>query len=332
MIRLAALLWLAWFGAAAAAPQRVVSLDQCADQYVLALVPRANIAGLSHRADDRDAYLAEAARGLPQRRGSYESVFAARPDVVVRYWGGDPQLVRALEQRGVRIVAIKDASDFGAVRGNVVRVAAALGRPAEGARLLARMDADLAAARGGGAGRPAFYLTAGGFTAGAGSLIDAMLRAAGYANAAHGAGFMPAPLERLVLSPPPAFVLGFFDMARYTRWDLARHPVLERARRGRTVASLPGKLLHCPAWFATEAPHRLAEAARARGGGRRWPRCCWPRWRRACSWARSRSPPPSTGRPSRIRPRRRARSSGRSGRRVRWRRRWSARRSGSRAR
>ena len=264
MIRLAALLWLAAGGAAAAAPQRVISLDQCADQYVLALVPRTNVVGLSHRADDRDAYLAAAARGLPQRRNSHEAVFAARPDVVVRYWGGDPQLVRALERRGARVVTIEDAEDFEGVRANVRRVAAALSRRAEGERLLARMDADLAAARGAGAGRPAFYVTPGGFTAGRGTLIGAMLRAAGFANAETGRGFVAAPLERLVLNPPSAFVLGFFDMARFTRWDLSRHPVLERTRRGRTLASLPGKLLHCPAWFAAEAPRRLAEAVRAR--------------------------------------------------------------------
>ena len=264
MIRLAALLWLTAYGAAAAAPQRVVSLDQCSDQYVLALVPRANIAGLSHRADDQDAHLAAAARGLPQRRSSYEAVFAARPDVVVRYWGGDPRLVRAHEAHGVRVATIHDAQDFDEVRANVTRVAAALGRPDTGERLLAAMDADLAAAAGAAAGRRALYLTPGGFTAGRGSLVDAMLRAAGFRNAEGARGFVPAPMERLVLDPPPTFVLGFFDMARFSRWDLSRHPVLERLRRGRTVASLPGKLLHCPGWFAAEAPRRLAEAARAR--------------------------------------------------------------------
>jgi iron complex transport system substrate-binding protein len=81
-------------------------------------------------------------------------------------------------------------------------------------------------------------------------------------NAAEGPGYRPAPLERLVLAPPAAFVLGFFDMARYTAWDLARHPVLERVRRGRTAASLPSKYLGCPAWFQAEGARVLAEAAR----------------------------------------------------------------------
>ena len=241
---------------------RVLSLDQCADQYVLALTPRERIVGVSHRAGDQDAYLRQAAAGLPRSRASYEAVFAARPTVVVRYWGGDAQVVRALERRDVRVVTIDDASDFDGVRANLRRVSAALGEEAAGRRLEARLEADLAAARGAWGGRKALYLTPGGFTSGGGSMVDAILRAAGMTNAAEGPGYRPAPLESLVLSPPAAFVLGFFDMARYTAWDLARHPVLERVRRGRTAASLPGKYLGCPAWFQAEGARVLAGAAR----------------------------------------------------------------------
>ena len=59
---------LALAGPAQAAP-RVMSLDQCADQYVLALSPREAIVGVSPRVDDRDSYLRARAAGLPQRPG-----------------------------------------------------------------------------------------------------------------------------------------------------------------------------------------------------------------------------------------------------------------------
>lgn len=252
----------AWAGVAYAAP-RVFSLDQCADQYVLALTPRAQIVGLSHRSNDPDAYLRTAARGLPQRRASYEAVFAARPDVVVRYWGGDAALVRALERRGVSVVTITEASDFQGVGENLSLVAGALGREAEGRRLRAEMQARLTRAAGAWRGREALYMTPGAYTAGSGTLVDAILRAAGLRNAVTGPGFRPAPLEQVVLSPPGAFVLGFFDTARFSRWQVARHPALDRARAGRTTASLPGKLLGCPAWFAADAASRLADAAPA---------------------------------------------------------------------
>ena len=122
---------LALAGPAQAAP-RVMSLDQCADQYMLALSPREAIVGVSPRVDDRDSYLRARAAGLPQRRASAEAVLAARPDVVVRYWGGGARLTRTLERRGVRVVKIEEAEDFGDVGANVRRVASALGQQAAG--------------------------------------------------------------------------------------------------------------------------------------------------------------------------------------------------------
>ena len=148
----AAALVLALAGAAGAGP-RVVSLDQCADQFVLELVPRGDIAGLSYRAPAPDSYLREVAKGLPLRRADLESVLAARPVVVVREWGGDEGMIRRLQARGVRVVGIDDANDFDGVRANIRKVAAALGRAPEGEALIGRMDLELAAARGAWRGR-----------------------------------------------------------------------------------------------------------------------------------------------------------------------------------
>ncbi len=244
--------------------RRVMSLDSCADQYVLALAPRAAIVGVSPRADAPDSFLRAKAAGLPQRRTTLEAVLGARPDVVVRQWGGDARLTAAIARRGVRTISLGDATDFDGVRANVRQVALALNRPSEGQALLARMDADLARAAGAGQGRAAFYLTPGGYTAGPNTMIDAMLRAAGFTNASTQPYFSPAPLEQLVLNPPKAVVLGFFDLTRAgaDRWGPGRHAALRQATRGRVVASLPGAMLGCSAWFAADGARVLAEATR----------------------------------------------------------------------
>lgn len=248
----------------ACATPRVMSLDSCADQYVLALAPRDSIVGLSHRAVSRDSYMRDAAVGLPLRRATFESLVAARPQVVVRLWGGDARLSKALEKKGVTTVTLDDAADFEGVRVNVRKVAAALDRRAEGEAIVSRMDAQLARASGAGKGRSAFYLTPGGFTAGAGTLIDAMLKAAGYANASKAPYFAPVSLEGLVMSPPAAVVLGLFDMARAgaDRWGPGRHAALQRVVATRTAASLPASVVGCPGWFAADGAGMLAEAAR----------------------------------------------------------------------
>lgn len=253
---------LAFAGSAQARSPTVMSLDSCADQFVLALSPREAIVGLSARADDRDSYLRAGARGLPVRRATTEAVLAVRPDVVVRYWGGDARLEEALRRRGVRVVRINDATDFDAVRANVRDVAAALDRRAAGEALVAGMDARLAGAKGAWKGAPALYLTPSGFTTGPGSLVDAMLRAAGLTNLATGATWKPIPLEQLVTRPPKAFVLGFFDAfaVAMDRWGPGRHRALKARLPGRTVASLPSTILGCPAWFAADGPALLARA------------------------------------------------------------------------
>ena len=249
-------------GVAAAGP-RVMSLDSCADQYVLALAPRQTIVGLSHRAVSRDSYMRRRAVGLPLRRATFESLVAARPDVVVRLWGGDARLSKALEKKTIVTVALDDATDFDGVRANVRKVAVALDRRAEGEALVARMDAQLARAAGAGRGRAALYLTPGGYTAGPGTLIDAMLKAAGYANANTAPYFAPVSLERMVMQPPMAVVLGLFDALRAgaDRWGPGRHAAMRKAIETRTVASLPASVVGCGAWFAADGSEMLAKAA-----------------------------------------------------------------------
>jgi iron complex transport system substrate-binding protein len=242
---------------------RVLAFDQCSDQFVLALSPREAIVGLSTRADDPDSRLRGLTGGLPRRRVDLETALGARPEVVVRYWGGDPRLVRALERRGVKVVTLDEATGFDDVRRNIRKVAAALGQPARGEALVARMDARLARSAGAWKGAEALYLTPSGVTAGSGTLVDAVLKAAGMTNAERRAGFQTVSLEALALKPPQSVVLGFFDTFQLAgdSWGPGRHRVMRAAVRDRTVASLPGSTLGCPDWGAAEAAELLAAKA-----------------------------------------------------------------------
>jgi len=249
--------------AAQAAAPRVLSLDQCADQYLLALSPRRAIVGLSPRADDADSLLRGQAGGLPRRRGGLESILAARPQVVVRYWGGDPRLTAALQARGVDVVTINEAADFPAVRADIRRVAAHLGQGEAGEALVAQMDVRLARAAGAWRGKRAIYLTPAGATAGPGTLMDAVLRAAGLRNAVARPGYGMLSLETLALDPPDAAVLGFFDTFQLAgdSWGPGGHRILRKLAAERAIASLPGAMLSCPSWAAAQAVEKLAAAA-----------------------------------------------------------------------
>jgi iron complex transport system substrate-binding protein len=248
-----------------AAP-RIVSLDQCADQYVLALAPRSEIVALSKRALNADSHERALAVGLPEQRANLEAALAARPTVAVYSWTFDVRLPDALRRRGMTVVQVGNATDFAGIRTDVRKLAAVLGEQARGEALIAAMDADLAQSRGAWGGARALYLTPGGFTSGPDTLIASMMAAAGLAPLAVAPGYAPVPLERLVLTPPAALVLGFFrDVAGgYQHWTIAGNGYLQGLVRQRAIASLPGRLLGCPAWYAAEGSLALAQALAGR--------------------------------------------------------------------
>lgn len=246
--------------AAERAPLRILSLDQCADQFVLALAGPGDTLFLSPRADDPDSRLRARASGHKRVRPTLEAALVARPDVVVRYWGGEPRLMRALDGQGVRLVQIEDATDIKGVRRNVVEAARVLNSPTRGAALLLDMDQRLDAAQG--PQESALYLTAGGFTAGAGTLIDSLMRAANLTNLAPAPGFGPVSVERLILAPPARMILAFFEQVRADWRGAGRHPVARRLSQRTPSARVDGAVASCPAWFVGEAAQQMRGAAR----------------------------------------------------------------------
>ncbi len=246
------------------APRRVVSLDYCADQFVLALADREQIAAVSRGALRDDSYFRDRAKGLRQTRGTLEEVLALHPDLVVRNWGGPWDAEAVYARFGVPVLQVGDASDFAMARADLLDAAGRLGHAARGEALAHDLDARLArlAAEAPPDPPPVMYLSAGGAVAGPGVLMDSVLRAAGGRNVWTQASWTVLPLERMVELPPALIALGFFDTGRtqMNAWAPSRHPVLRRAlARSRTVA-LPAPIVSCEAWYAIDAAEMIAAA------------------------------------------------------------------------
>jgi iron complex transport system substrate-binding protein len=252
---------------AQAAPRRIVSLDYCADQFVLALADRQQIAALSRGSRRDDSYFRDRARGIAQTRGTLEEVLALRPDLVVRNWGGPWDAEAAYARFGVPVLQVGDAPSFDAARDDLRDAARVLGHAARGEVIARDLDARLARlAAATPRTRPAImYLSAGGAVAGRGTMMDAVITAAGGQNLRTEASWTLLPLERLVETPPALIALGFFDhgRTRMNAWRPTRHAAVERAlARARTV-SLPVASVSCEAWFAIDAAEAItAELAR----------------------------------------------------------------------
>lgn len=254
----------------AATTERVVSLDYCADQYVLEFVPRERIAALSPDAGSSFSYHRERARGLPQVRPNAEEVLALEPDLVVRSYGGGPGAASFYRRAGARVAQIGFGADLAGVRDSMLRAAEALGAASRGRTLAAEFDRRLAEAAEGGPGassgvRPAaLYLTPGGVTAGPGTLIHELFAAAGFDNFTEEPGFREVPLERLARERPDRIAAAFYDSpeAHGGHWSAARHPFVRSLLDEVPSTRLSGAWTACGGWFVVEAVEALAAAAR----------------------------------------------------------------------
>ncbi len=163
-------------------PRRVVSFNLCADQLVLALADPEQIAGLSpYAADPRLSVMAEKARVHPRLDWQAESIVAFAPDLVLTGSWDRSITRRMLGRLGFRAVTVEEIADLETARKQVREVAALLGHPDRGERLLADLDAArarLAAVRG-ASSATAMIVERGGFSAGPDSLAATLLREAG---------------------------------------------------------------------------------------------------------------------------------------------------------
>ncbi len=261
--------------ALAAPPQRVVSLNLCTDQLAVLLLPPERIAAVSFLARDADlSYVAERAASLPVVHGTAEEILPLKPDLVLAGTFTTRPTVRLLRARGIPVLELGLTRDFDDIRDQTRTVAAALGVPERAEALLAEMDRRLAAAAPAAEDRRPRALTfaPGGFTAGSGTLSDAVMRAAGLENYAAGRGlngYGYLPIESVAADPPDLLVAG---RERPGHPSLAgrmlSHPALDRSLPLEARRRVPAALWTCGGPFTVEAVELLAAARRdlRRGG------------------------------------------------------------------
>jgi iron complex transport system substrate-binding protein len=252
-----------------APPRRIVSLNTCADGYLIALADRGQIAALTRFA--RDPTLspqAGLAQHLPITGGSVEAVLALDPDMVIASPFRAPETLAPVEARGARVVDLPPASDIPAIFANVRRMAAVVGHPERGEALIASMQAQLAAiGPPPGHGRTAAYYQRRGYLTGGGSLIDTMIRRVGLVNLATRLG-RPAishlPLEALIAARPDFVLLDDAAVDAPDRGaEMLRHPALDAAVPAWRQLRLNQALAVCDGPYFPSAIAALARDIRA---------------------------------------------------------------------
>ncbi|MBN9564205.1 MAG: ABC transporter substrate-binding protein [Alphaproteobacteria bacterium] len=216
-----ALFLLVVLAAPAQASQRVVSLNLCTDQMLVMLAPD-QVAALSPLARDPTlSIVAKQAASMPVTRASAEAVLRLHPDLVLAAPYGAQTTLGLLEEQGIKVQRIDLPTDFSGIRAQTRKLAALLGVPARGEALIATMDAKLAALKPPDHPVRALVWQPRGYTAGPGSLADAVLRAAGLTDIGTG---RQVGLEALLQLRPDLLVLPVPARSPSLATELLDHP------------------------------------------------------------------------------------------------------------
>lgn len=252
--------------ATAQVPRRVVSINLCTDQLVLALADPAQIAGLGRFSRHAEmSLLAVAAARHPALRGTAEEVLRLQPDLVVAGAFSGRATRAVLTSHGVRLETFAPPRSIAEAKAEVERMAFLLGQPARGAGLAAAIDAAVETAAKAAAGRPAVTALAiqrRGFVSGRETLMSAAMKAAGLTNAAGALGVASvahAPIETIVKLRPGVLILEALPVAWDQSTAVLHHPALVRAFPQRRLIHLPVAEVTCGGPALPRLIRRLAE-------------------------------------------------------------------------
>ncbi|WP_333571036.1 ABC transporter substrate-binding protein [Sphingomonas sp.] len=265
---------LAYLGLAgcAAAPSQggggIVSMNPCADATLLELVPPSRIAAISHysqRADSTSIPL-EVAHRFRGNNGTAEEVIGLKPDLVVATSFTAPSTREAFARAGLKVLYLDIPPSIADSKAQVRELAKAVGAPAKGAALNARIDAAVAATRWSGAKAPALLWIGGNLVTGGKTLLDDLMTTAGFSNQAAQYGLTHTghlAMEQ-VIADPPRVMLAPEGVGRDgdSRAAILRKRAIDETGLKIIQARFSRQLVNCGGPVIPAALARLAEVRR----------------------------------------------------------------------
>jgi iron complex transport system substrate-binding protein len=185
----------------------IVSMNPCVDAVLIELVPPSRIAAISHYSHQAEATSIplDLARRFRANNGTAEEVIGMKPDLVIASSFTSPATREAFARAHLKTLYLDIPPSIDASKAQVTELAAAVGAPAKGAALNARIDAAAAAARWSGAKAPALLWIGGNLVTGSHTLLDEMMTRTGFSNQAAHYGLAHTghlPMEQVIADPP----------------------------------------------------------------------------------------------------------------------------------
>lgn len=229
---------------------RVVSLNLCADAYLMAFADKAQVLALTPQS--RDASLSAfhtAAQHYPIGDGQIESIAALDPDLVIVSSYSDPMRNRLVKTLGIEVVTLNAANSFAAARDEIIQLGTAIGRLNEARAYLAQLDEQMAALTPSPRRARILPLQRRNLTIGGGHIVDDIITLAGGVNI--GRHSSATPIGRIslehALTADTDYILSHHRKTRPdTRgMEFLTHPALKTAYPPEKRLSLDGNLLTC---------------------------------------------------------------------------------------
>jgi len=224
-------------------PQRIVSQTLGTDEILLAICPTERVVALSNLAEDSDySNAVEQARQIPGRTTEGpEQILQFKPDLIFVASYSRAETVELLQASKAPVFRFANFNSIADIKLNIRTVGYATGTDAEAERIIRKMDEDLAAVRARipKSESPARVMSYDqlGYTAGANTIFDDVVRASGAVNvsAEHGIkGFAKINSEKIIEWQPDFLITGANRGKEKSVHDrLLEDPAVETSKAGR---------------------------------------------------------------------------------------------------
>jgi len=229
--------------------ERIVSINQCADELLLHIVPPDRIISVTHFVKDpRISWDADLARDIPGNSGRAEEVMSHRPDLVFAGDFSARSTVNLLRGLGVRVIELAHPSSIDDVLDLIAQVGQETGFVKEAETIRTKLSSSRQASS------PQTTITAAvyqpnGYTVGKGSLINEVLELAGIRNVAAFRGLASYdryPMELLILDKPDLLILDpQVHASPSLSHEMLSHPALGEVFAGARRVEVPPQAWAC---------------------------------------------------------------------------------------
>ncbi|RBO97599.1 ABC transporter substrate-binding protein [Pseudochrobactrum asaccharolyticum] len=254
-------------------PKRVVSLNLCTDILALSLTEPSQLISVSHiAADPVSSPVAEAAKNYHLNRSGLEEILSLKPDLVLASVYTAPHILAALEQAGIAVERFGYAQNFADIAQQITQMGQALGQQQKAEMQIGEINRTIGAAKKTAQPVTALLYEPNGYTSGAGTLADEIMKQLGIINLAARDSRLAAgrvTLEDLIRLKPDMIIEPEFYEKPALAYQNYRHPVMqalvsEQGRKTQHVA-VPGRYWSCGSIYTLEAV-RILQRARQESG------------------------------------------------------------------